>query len=314
MNVEFIATFFYLKQKLMRKLIAILTITCLITELKAQDDVVKQMQGAATKTVKSLDSNGWKKSGVFILNLNQGALSNWVAGGEQNVFGINGILNYNVNYKGDRNIWDNYFDIALGFQNATSFKKFRKIDDRIDITSKYGRMISKKWYYGLLFNFNSQALPGYDYSTDPPSKISSFLTPGKILLSPGFDFRPNDKFSVFMSPATVRWVLKNDEDFYNIAKFGVDSAKKVNTEIGAFVTAKYKVAITKWATYTGRLDLFSNYRRDPQNIDVLMNNLLTMNFTKNFATNLSVDLLYDHDVLQKLQLKEILGIGLTMKL
>ena len=298
----------------MRKFIAILTITCLIIELKAQDDVVKQMQGAATKAVKSLDSNGWKKSGVFILNLNQGALSNWVAGGEQNVFGINGILNYNVNYKGDRNIWDNYFDIALGFQNATSFKKFRKIDDRIDITSKYGRMISKKWYYGLLFNFNSQALPGYDYSTDPPSKISSFLTPGKILLSPGFDFRPNDKFSVFMSPATVRWVLKNDEDFYNIAKFGVDSAKKVNTEIGAFVTAKYKVAITKWATYTGRLDLFSNYRRNPQNIDVLMNNLLTMNFTKNFATNLSVDLLYDDDVLQKLQLKEILGIGLTMKL
>jgi hypothetical protein len=45
-----------------------------------------------------------------------------------------------------------------------------------------------------------------------------------------------------------------------------------------------------------------------------MNNLLTMNFTKNFATNLSVDLLYDDDVLKKLQLKEILGIGLTMKL
>lgn len=56
-----------------------------------------------------------------------------------------------------------------------------------------------------------------------------------------------------------------------------------------------------------------NYRCNPQNIDVLMNNLLTMNFTKNFATNLSVDLLYDDDVLKKLQLKEILGIGLTMK-
>lgn len=298
----------------MRKLISILTITCLITELNAQDDVVKQMQNAGNKAVKSLDSNGWKKSGVFILNLNQGALSNWVAGGEENVFGVNGIFNYSINYKGDRNIWDNYFDIALGFQNATSFKKFRKIDDRIDITSKYGRMLSKKWYYGILFNFNSQALPGYNYATDPPTKISSFLTPGKIILSPGFDFRPNDKFSVFMSPATVRWVLKRGEDFYNISKFGVDSAKKVNTEIGAFVTAKYKVAITKWATYTGRLDLFSNYRRNPHNIDVLMNNLLTMNFTKNFATNLSVDLLYDDDVLQKLQLKEILGIGLTMKL
>jgi hypothetical protein len=298
----------------MRKFLLFLFITTFSVQLVAQDGAVKQMQDARTKAVKSLDSNGWKKSGTLIFNLNQGALSNWVAGGEQNVFGVNGIFNYAINYKMEKDIWDNYFDVALGFQNATSFKKFRKIDDRIDITSKYGRQLSKKWYYGILFNFNSQALPGYNYSTDPPTKISSFLSPGKILLSPGFDFRPNDKFSVFMSPATVRWVLKRDKDFYNMAKFGVDSAKKVNTEIGAFVTAKYKAAITKWATYTGRLDLFSNYRRNPQNIDVLMNNLLTMNFTKNFATNLSVDLLYDDDVLKKLQLKEILGIGLTMKL
>ena len=298
----------------MKKLIFCLVITCLFIQINAQDGTVKQMQNESTKGVKSLDSNGWKKSGTFILNLNQGTLSNWVAGGEQNVFGINGIFNYSVNYRKDKNIWDNYFDIAFGFQNATSFKKFRKIDDRIDITSKYGRQISKKWYYGILFNFNSQALPGYDYSTDPPTKISSFLTPGKILLSPGFDFRPNDKFSVFISPATVRWVLKQDEDFFNVPKFGVDSAKKVNTEFGAFLTAKYIVAITTWANYTGRLDLFSNYLRNPQNIDVLMNNLLTMKFTKNLATNLSLDLLYDDDVLKRLQLKEILGVGLTLKL
>ena len=298
----------------MRNLFFIFFLIGICERSYTQDGTVKQMQDAATKGVKSLDSNGWKKSGTFILNLNQGALSNWVAGGEQNVFGINGIFNYAVNYKGDRNIWDNYFDIALGFQNATSFKKFRKIDDRIDVTSKYGRKLTKNWYYGVLFNLNTQALPGYDYSTDPPTKISSFLTPGKILLSPGFDFRPNDRFSVFLSPATIRWVLKRDEDFLNVAKFGVDATKKVNVELGAFITAKYKAPITKWATYTGRLDLFSNYRRRPQNIDVLMNNLLTMSFTKNFATNLSVDLLYDDDVLKKLQLKEILGIGLTMKL
>ena len=284
----------------MRKFFFFFSLFGVYGSLHAQDGTVKQMQDAATKGVKSLDSNGWNRSGSFILNLNQGALSNWVAGGEQNVFGINGIFNYAINYKGDRNIWDNYFDIALGFQNATSFNKFRKIDDRIDVTSKYGRKLTKNWYYGVLFNLNTQALPGYDYSTDPPTKISSFLTPGKILLSPGFDFRPNDRFSVFLSPATIRWVLKRDEDFLNVAKFGVDATKKVNVEVGAFITAKYKAAITKWATYTGRLDLFSNYRRNPENIDVLMNNLLTMSFTKNFATNLSVDLLYDDDVLKKI--------------
>jgi hypothetical protein len=298
----------------MKKTIFLMTMVFIYHHSIAQDDAVKQMKDAAGKEIKSLDSNGWKKTGTFILNINQGALSNWAAGGEQNVLGVNGLLNYNISYKKDKNRWDNYFDLALGFQNATSFNKFRKIDDRIDITSKYGRQISEKWYWGLLFNFNSQVLAGYNYSTNPETKISSFLTPGKILVSPGFDFKPNENFSLFLSPASIRWVFKADEDFLTINKFGVASGKKVNMEIGAFVTAKYVKNITSWATYTSRLDLFSNYRRNPQNIDLLMNNLLTLKFTKHLATNISLDLLYDDDVIKKLQVKEILGIGLTVKL
>ncbi|HEV8273376.1 MAG TPA: DUF3078 domain-containing protein, partial [Chitinophagaceae bacterium] len=63
-----------------------------------------------------------------------------------------------------------------------------------------------------------------------------------------------------------------------------------------------------------RIDLFSNYKTNPENIDVLMNNLLTMRFTKIFATNFSLDLIYDDDVKKRLQIKEVLGIGLTLKI
>jgi hypothetical protein len=297
----------------MKRIFALSAFSLLISLVKGQDEAVKQLQAAANKEVKSIDSNGWKRSGTFILNINQGALSNWAAGGEQNVFGINGIFNYAINYKKGNNLWDNYFDIALGFQNATSFNRFRKIDDRIDITSKYGRKISSKWYTGLLVNFNTQMLAGYNYSTTPETKISNFLAAGKLILSPGFDYRPNDKFSLFISPVSFRWVFKSDEDFYAVSKFGVNAGKKVNLEIGAFASAKYTTNLAPWATYTSRLDLFSNYRRNPQNIDVLMNNLFTFKFNKSLATNISFDLLYDDDVLKRLQLKEILGIGLTLK-
>jgi transposase-like protein len=99
-----------------------------------------------------------------------------------------------------------------------------------------------------------------------------------------------------------------------MSKFGVDSARKGNTEVGAFVTAKFNASFTKWATYTSRIDLFSNYKRKPQNVDMLMTNLLTMKFTRVLATNISLDLIYDDDVKKRLQLKEILGIGLTVKL
>jgi len=298
----------------MRKLVLYLIITSLFIQVKAQDGAIKQIQAESNKAVKSIDSNGWKKSGTFILNLSQGALSNWAAGGENSTLGINGIFNYSINLRSGKNTWDNNFDMALGYQNASSFSQYRKIDDRIDITSKYGHQLTQHWYASLLFNFNSQFLQGYDYSTTPYTKISNFLTPGKIILAPGMNYKTANRFSFFISPIALRWVLKIDEDFLNVAKFGVDSAKKSNKEFGAYVTVTYKADISKWATYTGRVDLYSNYLRNPENVDFLMNNLLTMKFNKIFAANLSLDLIYDDDVIKRLQVKEILGIGITMKL
>ena len=299
---------------MMKKVIFFVFIVSPFVILNAQDGAVKEIKDVSTKPVKSIDSNGWKKSGTFILNLSQGALSNWVAGGENNTLGINSLLNYSVNLRKGKNTWDNLFDLSLGFQNATSFSKYRKVDDRIDITSKYGRQVTEYWYASLLFNFNSQFLQGYDYSTTPYTKISNFLTPGKIILSPGMNYKTANRFSFFISPVSFRWVLKTDEDFFNVAKFGVDSAKKSNMEFGAYVTATYKADFTKWATYTARLDLFSNYKRNPGNVDLLMNNLLTMKFNKIFATNLSLDFIYDDDVKKRLQIKEVLGVGITIKL
>ena len=280
----------------------------------AQDITVKEFQKVAFKELKPLEKDGWQKTGTFIININQGALRNWAGGGEQNTLGFTTLLNYNINHKKGKITWNNYFDIALGFQNASSYGQFRKLDDRIDITSKYGYQFSKKWYTALLVNFNTQLLAGYNYTDTVNTKISNLLTPGKILLSAGIDFRPDKSFTLFLSPITTRFIVKNDNDFYSTNKYGVAANRKSYTELGAFATAKYTKKFSPWAFYTGRLDLFSNYNRDPENVDLFFTNLLTMKFNKWLATNISVDMVYDDDVLQKTQLKEILGIGLTVKL
>lgn len=280
----------------------------------AQDQTVKEFQKTALKELKPLEKDGWKKTGTFLININQGALRNWAGGGEQNTLGFTTLLNYNINHRKGRNTWNNYFDIAFGFQNASSFGRFRKVDDRIDITSKYGYRFSKKWHTALLTNFNTQALAGYNYTDSVNTKISNILTPGKILVSAGIDFRPDKTFTLFVSPVTTRFILKADEDFYSIDKFGVTVNRKSNTELGAFATAKFTKKFTNWVFYTGRLDLFSNYRHNPENVDVFFTNLVTMKFNKWLATNISMDLVYDDDILKKTQLKEVLGVGLTVKL
>ncbi|MGC4101562.1 DUF3078 domain-containing protein [Ferruginibacter sp.] len=298
----------------MKQIILSLTFSGFAFGALAQDATVKQLQKDAGKDVKSAEKDGWKKSGTLVLNLNQGSLSNWAAGGEQNTLGVNGIFNYGINYRKGKNTWDNYFNLALGFQNATSYNKFRKTDDLIDITSKYGYQVAKKWYAAALVNFNSQSLEGFAYTDTVNTKISNFLAPGKLLVSLGMDYRPNADLSVFISPITSRWIFKQDPDFFALDKFGVPAFKKTYNEIGAYLTAKYTKALAKWATYAGRLDLFSNYKRNPQNVDVYCTNLLTMKFNTWLGTTISLDMIYDDDIIQKTQLKEILGIGLTLKL
>jgi hypothetical protein len=96
--------------------------------------------------------------------------------------------------------------------------------------------------------------------------------------------------------------------------FGVPAFKKSYNEIGAYMSAKYNKELNKWATYAGRLDLFSNYKRKPGNVDVLFTNLLTMKFNKWLGSTISLDLLYDDDVIKRTQFKETLGIGLAAKL
>lgn len=299
---------------MLKPFISLIILVIITIHSVAQDLTVKEFQKVAFKELKPLEADGWKKNGTFIIAINQGALRNWVAGGEQNTLGFATLLNYNINFRKGKNTWNNYFDLGMGFQNASSFGRFRKIDDHIDITSKYGYQFSPKWYTALLANFNTQVLPGYNYTDTLNTKISNFLTPGKILLSVGIDYRPDKSFSLFISPITIRYLIKADESFYLVDKFGVAANKKSYIELGSFLTAKYNKKITHWAIYTGRLDLFSNYKRNPQNVDVFFTNLLTMKFNKWLATNISVDIVYDDDILKETQLKEVLGIGLTLKL
>ena len=81
--------------------------------------------------------------------------------------------------------------------------------------------------------------------------------------------------------------------------------------------------IVKNVTYKGKLDLFSNYKRNPQNVDVFMTNLLSANIFKGISFNLGLDLIYDDDtrgavygsniVGARTQFREYIGIGYLKK-
>ena len=127
--------------------------------------------------------------------------------------------------------------------------------------------------------------------------------------------------SVFLSPATARWVFVKDDSLSAKGLYGVVPGKHSRTELGAFVTATYLTDTEKQVSYKGRLDLFSNYRRNPQNIDIFLSNILAVKLSKVLAATWNVDLIYDDDVRifgddgnsPALQLKSLVGAGLSVK-
>lgn len=289
----------------------------------AQDATVKKLKEDANKSIKKDEkqAEGWTKKGLLNFNLSQGSTSNWASGADKFTFANNLFLNYQILYKNGKNNWDNNIDINYGMVNATS-TGFRKNDDRFDWVSKYGRQLDTagKWYFSVVGNFRTQLTDGYRYfktaaGADTSELTSSFMAPATILLSPGVEWKPNSEFSLFFSPASSRWVVVSRLTDRIGKLYGLEPGKTFRYEIGGFLSANYNKEIMKNVSYKGRLDLFSNYRNSPKNIDVFWTNLLALKVNKWLQVTYNLDLIYDDDALKPegslwgTQVKSLLGVG-----
>jgi len=298
--------------------------------------------GQVTETEKTLRSlaadttQGWKSGGVASLNLAQTSLTNWAAGG-QNSFNVNGIFSVFANLKKGKSRWDNSLDIGYGLLKEGKNSSYRKTDDRFDFLSKYGREAFKNFYYATLLNFKTQMAPGYNYINDSTkAKISNLFSPAYLLLALGMDYKPNAYFSAFIAPVTVKFTFVSDTALSNAGAFGVKPGEKSLSEFGGYLRIIYsksdfKNEFMKNVSFTSKVDLFSDYLKNPQNIVVNWENLITMKINKYISANFNTDLIYDdkikvpfdkngdgiivagESVGSKVQFKEILGVGFSCK-
>lgn len=291
---------------------------------QAQDKTIKQLQKEAAKTIKK-DPNDtipktWKLGGLYNINLAQGSLRNWAAGGDDFSLTITTMLNLFAFYNKDKHSWDNTMDVNFGFLRTTSLGS-RKNDDRLDIVSKYGYAISSVWDIAGLVNFRSQLLKGYTYPDNEKTFASAFLSPAYLLASPGMNYNPSTSFSLFFSPATVRWIIVKDDTLSARGLYGVDPGEHNKIEAGAFLTANFLKELNKVVTYKGRLDLFSNYRHNPEHIDVFFSNIFSAKLSNVFSASWNIDFIYDDDAKlfgdkgtsPALQMKSVVGAGLMVR-
>lgn len=262
------------------------------------------------------DTTYWDLGGMSSITFSQVSLTNWAAGGENSLSG-NLFVNLFAKYNKEKSSWENNLDIGYGLVKQGD-EDTRKSDDRIDFSSKYGRKATKTLYYSALFNFKSQMTKGYLYPQD--SVISNFMAPGYFLISLGMDYKPGDHFSLYVSPLTDKMTVVNDKILAE--SYGLEEGKTVRSEIGGYLKMMFQKDVIENVNFLTKLDLFSNYADNPQNIDVSWEVVIAMKINKFLTANFSTHLIYDDDIMiddgkgdlsPRVQFKEVFGVGLSFK-
>jgi hypothetical protein len=305
--------------------------------------LLKNGNAFAQITIKEDTSvNGWKKGGFFALNINQVALINWAAGGES-ALSATALANAFVKYRKNDTYFESILDAGFGFITSKT-QSLRKNEDKLELNINAGKKAKGKFYYAGMLNFRTQFAPGFNFPDDS-TVISRFLAPGFLSVALGLNYKPNDWFTAFISPATGRATFVFDQTLANAGQFGVEKAvfdnngnvitqgKNVRWEFGAYIRARLQKDIAKNITIVSNLQLFNNYT-DPienqrGNIDVNWENFIMIKANKWLTTSIFTNLIYDHDILipvkrnvngvevdgtgPRTQFKEVLGIGLSFK-
>lgn len=267
-------------------------------------------------------TSNWTLKNVGGINLSQTSLTNWAAGGENSV-AWHIYFNGSANYKKNLWSWDNALVADFG-QTYTSTNKWQKSLDKLNLTTKVGYALSKHWNAALMADFLTQFDNGYASvaarnSNLPP--ISRFMAPGYLTLSVGADYKPNDKFSLMLSPITGKMTFVLDRELSDAGAYGVKPGSRVLAELGSLLVANYKTDITSNINLITKLTLFSAYNNHYGNIDVNWDTMLNFKLSKYITANFSTNLVYDDDIKTvdkdgnergaKVQLRQVFGLGLS---
>lgn len=278
----------------------------------------------------------WNIKMVASLNGSQSAFSNWAAGG-QNTIAVTAMYDIQAIYKKKKVTWKSGANLAYGISKIRK-EPWRKTDDNIELFTNLGYDIyKKKLDVSWLTNFRTQFDRGFNLPNDSVY-VSKFLAPGYLQTGLGIDYHPIENLQIYVAPITGKFTFVNDTRLANAGAFGVKAAvyddagdlvtagKKFRAELGASMKILYTQSIMENITLKTRLELFSNYLKNPQNIDVNGELLVNFKINKWFQANLAVNIIYDDDIDigidsdddgnidysgPRTQIKEVLSLGVS---
>ena len=271
----------------------------------------------------SLETN-WNLSGKFTFLGNQSSESYWTAGGQTSVSGTIKI-DYDFNYDKDGWNWDTKLITAYGLNSIGGSKFLKKTDDKLEINSLLGKKFTNNlignWSYSSFINFKTQWTKGYRFrknsqGEEERAELTRFFSPAYLQVGVGLYWKKNKDFWINMAPFTGRLIIVNRYFTNNLEDnkryFGVKKGKNSRFELGASIRSFFKFELVENVFVTNRISLYSDYLDNPANIDLDYTINTIMKVNKYLTTNLIIQFIYDHNSVKRLQVREVMGIGISL--
>ncbi|MXV37076.1 DUF3078 domain-containing protein [Flavobacteriaceae bacterium Ap0902] len=271
-------------------------------------------------------TQGWKRSGKLNLNFNQALYDSW-QGGADNSIELGILLNEKFEYQSDKMIWDNYIIADYGL-NKLKKQAIRKTYDKLEYNSLVGIKLPKNWSASYFLNLQTQLTNSYNYDKDlnKENRINGFLAPLYITTGPGVMWKKHDKFYFNLAPITYKMTYVNgrihryDSDSLTfksndqITILGIEPGHTSKYQLGFYASAFYEFNITPNIRVENRVSLYSDYLEDFSNIDFDYTMRMLLKINDLLKTQITIETRYDDDAYKTIQLRESLGVGITLKL
>lgn len=258
----------------------------------------------------------WRKELVMMAQMTQNYVSpNWYAGGNSN-FALLTIVQGMLKYDNRKNFtWESTAEWRMGFNTVTgdSLRKVNTNDDVFNVYTKLGLKAFGKFSYSLSADFETQF-----FNTWKENKLelkTGPLTPIRLNISLGLDYKPVKGLSIIIAPLTYKMVYAHDTLHVSQTTFGIVEGTQLLNDVGSSLRVDWTWKPVREIALDSKLYFYTNYSR------VEIDWEMTCNFIINrfFSARVMLHPRYDNTIIlpdderARIQFKEMLSIGFAHK-
>jgi hypothetical protein len=240
------------------------------------------------------------------LNGSQASFRDWQSGGV-NTLSLTSSAVFEAAYrKGD---WGYNHVTNLRYGQAKIDDEYRKTDDQIAIRNQF-RYFFPNDAWSALFDVNFQTQFDIGKDKDNLNVISKFMAPGYLSQILGISYKPAEYFNASFGFA-MKQTFVNDTTLSQ--RYGLRAGESFRNETGASFLLNFKKDVMENVTFTSSLETFTGFLTDVAKTDFTFTNELNAKINNYLSTNFQFVMHYNDDVIDKIQFKQVLSVGLTYR-